>query len=84
HWDKFNAQVQANARVKELAQLRKDLVFVDVVPLMLENGKPRKKIFVTDGLHMNRQGYDVWIHALKRALDRSRGASPAHCQRRAR
>ncbi|MGI9524545.1 MAG: hypothetical protein ACR2PG_23180, partial [Hyphomicrobiaceae bacterium] len=42
HWDKFNAQVQANARVKELAQLRKDLVFVDVVPLMLENGKPRK------------------------------------------
>jgi lysophospholipase L1-like esterase len=34
---------------------------------MLEDGKPRD-IYVSDGLHMNRDGYVIWARIVKAAL----------------
>lgn len=81
-WNEFETQTRANALVKNLAQSRDDLFFIDVVPLMLESGAP-KRTFVGDGLHMNRQGYILWTQAVNRALARSDATPAARCQRKA-
>ena len=43
-------------------QTEKDprLVFVDVEPPMLADGKPRAELFLADGLHLNAEGYAPW------------------------
>ncbi len=36
--------------------------YIDVFGAMLgEDGKPKPELFVDDGLHMNRKGYEIWI-----------------------
>ncbi len=34
-------------------------------PLLGKNKEPRKELFIEDQLHMNRQGYEMWIEILK-------------------
>ncbi len=78
-WREFALQTEANALVKKLAETRSDLVFVDVVPLMLETGRV-KQIFLPDGLHMNLDGYAIWAKALNSALDSSSAISAHYCR----
>lgn len=79
-WRQFAAQSRANALIEALADAHDDLVFVDVVGAMLEDGRP-KRIFLPDGLHMNRDGYRLWAKAVTQALD-APGAPPVlQCQR---
>lgn len=79
HWDKFAKQARTNALIHEYATTRPDLVFIDVVPLMLRNGKP-KNIYVADGLHMNRAGYKLWKQAVTNAFERSDVSKAQHCK----
>lgn len=40
--------------------------YVDIFPAMLDDsGKPRSEYFLRDGLHMNRQGYQLWSRILE-------------------
>jgi lysophospholipase L1-like esterase len=32
---------------------------------MLENGEPRKDIYIQDNLHMNAKGYAIWVEKMK-------------------
>jgi lysophospholipase L1-like esterase len=60
-------QARVNAAIRARARRRADLHYIDVVTPMIENGRPRD-IFVADGLHMGRQGYLIWTHAVRTAL----------------
>ncbi len=52
---------EANDLIREYSKGDKNLIFIDVFSSMLgEDGKPRASIFGPDGLHMNREGYEVW------------------------
>lgn len=43
--------------------------FVDIVPAMTgADGQPKADIFVSDRLHMNRKGYELWIPVIKPLL----------------
>lgn len=54
-------QREANALLKADAAALPGVTFVDIATPMLDaDGKPRAELFGEDGLHMNRQGYDVW------------------------
>lgn len=45
------------------------LKYLDVFhPMMELNGHPKPGIFVSDSLHMNSQGYDIWQSVLSRNL----------------
>ena len=45
------------------------LRFIDVFPRMLgPDGQPRAELFVEDGLHMNRKGYEVWTPLVRAAI----------------
>lgn len=61
-------QDQVNDAVRAMAAKRSDLVVVDVVPTMLENGQP-KDIFVGDGLHMTPAGYVLWTEVIRPVVE---------------
>lgn len=60
---------RANALVKDHVGSHPNLVYMDIVPQMLNaEGKPRPELLVEDGLHMTAEGYKVWTAALKPLL----------------
>lgn len=51
----------ANAMIKMFLKKKRRTAFIDVYHAMLdENGKPMTDIFLSDQLHMNKKGYDIW------------------------
>ena len=50
----------ANDLIKKFIATQKNIVFVDVFTPMLKNGKSRPELFVSDMLHMNKEGYSIW------------------------
>lgn len=66
-FNEFAAQSQVNAGVHALADDRADLEYLDVAPLMLQDGAP-KPLYLPDGLHMNAEGYALWRTAIGGAL----------------
>jgi lysophospholipase L1-like esterase len=68
-WKQFGEQTKANALVRDFCRTDERLTFVDIVPLMLgPDGAPRPELFVKDGLHLSRAGYEAWTAAVKTAL----------------
>ncbi|HNX89888.1 MAG TPA: GDSL-type esterase/lipase family protein, partial [Paludibacteraceae bacterium] len=59
---------EINAKLKELAN-RRNIVFIDLFPLFTEDKTNilDKKI-TTDGLHLNEDGYKIWVKKLKEYL----------------
>ena len=77
----LSLQTQLNAAIGARAAQRSDLHYIDVVPLMLDNGVPRD-IFLQDGLHMTRDGYVLWTAAVKAALLPDDAAELRSCEQR--
>lgn len=67
-WHEFARQTEANRLVAQLVAARSDLSFVEIVPQMLSNGRPRARLFGDDQLHMTRAGYALWTEAISKAL----------------
>ncbi len=59
---KLAGQMRRANRLIEAVTARDPLLeFVDVWPAMLgPAGAPRRELFVKDGLHLNRKGYELW------------------------
>jgi len=77
-WRQFARQAEANSLIKKLAEINRDLVFVDVVDIMLKAGRP-KPVFLPDGLHMKRRGYALWAKVLNRAFTNSAATAAPYC-----
>jgi len=60
--EKFQQKaIEANALVKDFLSKKKQTVFIDVFHAMLTaDGKTRPELFVSDMLHMNAKGYEIW------------------------
>jgi len=54
-----------NQKIKGFFANEKNVVFIDVYALMLDNGKLRPELYVGDKLHMTRLGYDIWEKAVR-------------------
>ncbi|NLX12772.1 MAG: hypothetical protein GXY44_03845 [Phycisphaerales bacterium] len=52
---------QANELIRRYAAAHQRLSYIDVFTNMLgPDGRPRLELFVADGLHLNRKGYELW------------------------
>jgi len=52
---------EGNRLIREFLAKKKRTAFIDVHPVMMnETGRPLPHIFLSDSLHMNRQGYLLW------------------------
>jgi len=62
---------QANAAIAEEITHRPNAYYIDLFPDMLgADGKPRKELFLPDGLHLNKAGYRLWKEILLKHRDR--------------
>ena len=58
-----------NSGLQERAQDREDLCYLDIATPMMEGEQfVRPELFVGDGLHLNRQGYEVWAEVIRPIL----------------
>jgi lysophospholipase L1-like esterase len=52
---------EANDRIRSYAAQLQGVIYIDVfTPMMTKDGKVRGDLFVEDGLHLNRAGYEIW------------------------
>jgi lysophospholipase L1-like esterase len=60
-WDMVGDMREVNRQVKAITEKDARLDFIDIdTPMLGDDGKPRKELFIKDGLHLNRAGYDLW------------------------
>ncbi len=68
-WAIWPVMTEVNERIRALAEDDERLVFVDLAgPMLLEDGTPSPSLFVSDGLHLNAAGYDLWSDILRPIL----------------
>lgn len=71
-WNKIDEIKKANWLIREYCQSTKNLQFVDIYPLMLSvTGEARPELFVEDRLHMNPDGYAIWVKAITPILPKN-------------
>jgi lysophospholipase L1-like esterase len=62
---------QFNREIKKLAGQLDGLYYIDVVPLTDgKDGKGRPELFLADGLHLNRDGQQLWIPVITAELEK--------------
>jgi lysophospholipase L1-like esterase len=67
YWDKMN---RVNMQIKKYNENDKNLYYIDLAaPLLDKSGNPKKDVFISDGLHLNKKGYALWEKLLLPMLD---------------
>jgi lysophospholipase L1-like esterase len=62
-------QKQANQLIKNFCQENSGFYYVDIQKeFYLKNGELMPDIFVSDKLHMNKKGYDIWTKSTRKFL----------------
>lgn len=62
-------QVQANQLIKNYCQKNKGFYFVNIYKeYFLSNGDLMPDVFVSDKLHLNKKGYEIWTKATRKFL----------------
>lgn len=65
-WLQVHRMRAANALIRDFCERDDRLAFLDVDGTMLGwDEKPRKELFVEDGLHLSAQGYQLWNFLLR-------------------
>jgi lysophospholipase L1-like esterase len=68
-WLLWPEMKQANSLLREACEADPALTYIDIVtPMMDNNGEPKKNIFQSDALHLNKAGYALWRDAVRDAL----------------
>jgi lysophospholipase L1-like esterase len=65
-WVLVDKQRKANELVEAFCKKNDFLNYLDVTgPMLGDDGKPKKELFVDDGLHLNDKGYELWASLVK-------------------
>lgn len=73
-WEQWPTMKEANALIEAHSNSDPHLFYADIAtPMLLESGTPNPDLFISDGLHLNKVGYDVWSNALEPVLERALG-----------
>ena len=68
-WKLWPVIQDANAAIRKECEKDATLTFIDIAPPMLgEDGKPKKELFLDDGLHLTAEGYAIWNDLVKKIL----------------
>ncbi len=65
-WNLVTSMAKANSLIQEYTKQDHQLAYIDIFyPMLGADGKPRKDLFAPDGLHLSREGYDLWTRVVK-------------------
>ena len=68
-WKIWSKGQEANVLIEAICKQDPRLVYVDVAkPILGPDGKPRRELFMADGLHLNAKGYEQWAAILRPLL----------------
>lgn len=68
-WHLKDQYIAFNKDLKVWTQSKKNVHFIDVwTPMLNADGSLQKDLFIEDGLHMNRKGYDIWRNIIAKTL----------------
>ena len=57
----WSTNISFNKKLKKYCEKNGKIEFADVwYPMLDNNGNVFKDVFLEDGLHMNKKGYDIW------------------------
>lgn len=74
-WHLVERMREANGRIQEFTERDGRLNYVDIdTPMIGEDGKPRKALFLKDGLHLNAEGYKLWTSLVMPYLQTQSGS----------
>ncbi len=60
-WRLVGSMREVNKAIRAVTAEDSRLTFVDIDPLMIGvDGRPRRQLFVEDGLHLSAEGYQLW------------------------
>ena len=57
--------VQANQQIKNYLAKQSKAAYIDIYPLMMQNGISDERLYGNDRLHMNAKGYAIWQKAIQ-------------------
>jgi lysophospholipase L1-like esterase len=68
-WAKWPKMLETNSRILEFIRRNDQLSYVDTAtPMLGADGRPRRELFLDDGLHLNATGYRLWSEILRDQL----------------
>ena len=68
-WDRWPLMAQANDRLKAFADSHPMMSYVDAASVLLdESGLPNDAFFISDDLHLNKEGYAQWTQVIRPAV----------------
>jgi len=68
-WKLVDKIREADRLIREYASGQKNIDYIDVfTPMLDEQSMPRKELFREDGLHLNREGYKLWVSLVRPVL----------------
>ena len=68
-WKLRGRYKRLNKKLEKVSKSNPKLTYVDVWYPMLNHKKLKKDIFISDGLHMNQKGYDIWYETMKELVN---------------
>jgi lysophospholipase L1-like esterase len=71
-WSMWEKMDQANKLIAQYAATQEEVETVDIGSVLLgKDGKPRDELFKKDRLHLNADGYKLWIEVLKPRIEKA-------------
>ena len=68
-WQLVGSMREANRMISKFASGKDKIAFADIdKPMIGKDGKPKKNLFLDDGLHLNEDGYQVWYDVIEPLL----------------
>jgi len=65
-WEYWTKISRVNNLIKTYCEVNDNLYFIDTVDEFLnENQQPRSELFMSDQLHLNKKGYEVWSKIIR-------------------
>ncbi|MCU0353488.1 MAG: GDSL-type esterase/lipase family protein [Cytophagales bacterium] len=69
-WKVWPQISQANQRIKAFCERQRNTYFIDTAAAFIgPDGKPRADLFISDQLHLNREGYKLWAEIIRKKID---------------
>lgn len=70
-WNAWKQAQICNNTVKKWCKKQKQIEFIDITKHCLRNGKPNKKLLMSDKLHFNNKGYNhIWKNVVAKKVKR--------------
>ena len=69
-WALWSEMKEANKLVHDYSKKNPFLYYIDTAsPMLNSNGLPKRSLFVSDSLHLSKDGYDLWSKVLEQLLE---------------